>query len=120
MPIACQSHYTVRLDCPRALCTLLKGLSKPQLTSLSLLTFGLFVAGNCQLPRVAVKLPLPTGAASLTQRLRRLVMNKAIEPAELFRPVAGFLLSCFGGARLADGRGRLGQQAQLAASGCPA
>lgn len=93
MPIACQSYYTVR----ERLRTLLAGVSKPQLTNLSLLTFGLFAAGNSQLPRIAAKLPLMTGAASLTQRLRRLLMNKAIEPTKLYRPVAGFLLSCFGG-----------------------
>jgi len=92
MPIACQPYYTVR----ERLHTFL-AVSKPQLTNLSLLTFGLFAAGNCQLPRIAAQLPLLTGAASLTQRLRRLLMNKAIGPAKLYRPVAGFLLSCFGG-----------------------
>jgi hypothetical protein len=76
---------------------LLHGLSKPRLTNLSLLVFGLFAAGNSQLPRVAAKLPLPTGAASLTQRLRRLLMNRAVEPDALYAPVARFLLSCFVG-----------------------
>ena len=98
MPIAYPSYST------RSFCTVrerlratLLGVSKPQLTNLSLLVFGLFAAGNCQLPRIAAKLPLLTGAASLTQRLRRLLMNKALEPATLYRPVAGFLLSCFSG-----------------------
>ncbi len=58
------------------------------------MTFGLFAAGNCQLPRIAARLPLPAGPASLTQRLRRLLMNPAVEPATLYRPVAGSLLSC--------------------------
>lgn len=72
-------------------------LSKPRLENLSLLVFGLFAAGNCQLPRIAAQLPLLTGAASLTQRLRRLLMNPAIAPTEFYRPVARFLLSCFTG-----------------------
>ncbi len=93
MPIACQSYYTVR----QRLRTILWGVSKPQLTNLSLLVFGLFAAGNCQLPRIATKLPLLTGAASLTQRLRRLLMNPAIEPTKLYQPVATFLLACFTG-----------------------
>ncbi len=98
MPITCQpystqSFYTVR----ERLRTMLRKVSKPQLTNLSLLTFGLFAAGNCQLPRIAAKLPLLTGAASLTQRLRRLLMNSAIKPAKLYQPVAGFLLACFTG-----------------------
>lgn len=98
MPIACQSYstqsfYTVR----QRLRTILRGVSKPQLTNLSLLVFGLFAAGNCQLPRIATKLPLLTGAASLTQRLRRLLMNEAIEPTKLYQPIAGFLLTCFTG-----------------------
>ncbi len=80
MPIACQSYsthsfYTIR----ERLRTILRNVSKPQLTNLSLLTFGLFAAGNRQLPRIAAKLPLLTGAASLTQQLRRLLMNKAIK-----------------------------------------
>jgi len=93
MPIACQAYYTVR----DRLRVFLTSVSKPQLTNLSLLVFGLFAAGNCQLPRIAAKLPLLVGAASLTQRLRRLLMNKAIEPATLFEPVARFLLACFAG-----------------------
>jgi hypothetical protein len=93
MPIACQAYYTVR----NRLCPFLCGLSKPQLTNLSLLVFGLFAAGNCQLPRIAAKLPLLVGAASLTQRLRRLLMNEAIHPTTLYQPVARFLLSCFVG-----------------------
>ena len=93
MPIACQSYYTVR----ERLRAMLAGVSKPQLTNLSLLVFGLFAAGNCQLPRIAAKLPLLTGAASLTQRLRRLLMNPALAPTKLYQPVAGFLLSCFTG-----------------------
>jgi len=96
MPIACQTYYTVRERLRAFLCR----ASKPQLTNLSLLTFGLFAAGNSQLPRIAVKLPLLTGAASLTQRLRRLLMNPAIEPSTLYQPVARFLLSCFAGGRL--------------------
>ena len=101
MPIVCHSYstrsfYTVR---ERLRATLL-GVSKPRLTSLSLLVFGLFAAGNCQLPRIAAKLPLLTGVASLTQRLRRLLMNLAIEPAKLYQPVAGFLLACFTGGRV--------------------
>ena len=97
MPTACHAYYTVR-DRLRAF---LK-VSKPQLTNLSLLTFGLFAAGNSQLPRIAVKLPLPVEAASLTQRLRRLLRNKAIEPSTLYSAVARFLLTAFagGGARL--------------------
>lgn len=75
-------------------------MSKPQLTNLSLLVFALFTAGNCQLPRIATKLPLPAGAASLTQRLRRLLMNEAIKPTTLYQSVAGFLLSCFAGGRV--------------------
>ena len=92
MPIACPSYYTVR----ERLRTFLK-VSKPQLTNLSLLTFGLFAAGSSQLPRIAAKLPLLTGPASLTQRLRRLLMNKAIEPYTLYQPVARFLLTAFCG-----------------------
>ncbi len=98
MPTACQTYstqsfYTVR----ERLHNLLQTVSKPQLTNLSLLVFGLFAAGNCQLPRIAAKLPLLTGAANLTQRLRRLLMNKALKPTQLYQPVAGFLLSCFAG-----------------------
>lgn len=93
MPIACPPYYTVR----ERLRVLLHGVSKPQLTNLSLMVFGLFAAGNCQLPRIATKLPLLTGAASLTQRLRHLVMNPAVEPAHVYQPVASFLLSCFAG-----------------------
>lgn len=93
MPIACHTYYTVR----ERLRAFLGGVSKPQLTNLSLLVFGLFAAGNCQLPRIATKLPLLTGAASLTQRLRRLLRNKAVKPPELYQPVARFLLSCFVG-----------------------
>ena len=98
MPIACQSYYTVR----ERLCASLVGVSKPQLTNLSLLVFGLFAAGNCQLPRIATKLPLLTGSASLTQRLRRLLKNEAIEPTTLYQPIARFLLAAFrgGNARL--------------------
>jgi len=92
MPIACQPYYTVR----ERLRTFLK-VFKPQLTNLSLLTFGLFAAGNSQLPRIAAKLPLLTGAASLTQRLRRLLMNRAIAPCTLYQPVACFLLAAFCG-----------------------
>jgi len=92
MPIACQTYYTVR----ERLRTLLR-VSKPQLTNLSLLVFGLFAAGNCQLPRIAARLPLMTGAAGLTQRLRRLLMNRAIEPDTLYAPVARLLLSRFTG-----------------------
>ncbi len=96
MPFHCSAYYTV--SCVRQrLSTVLAGVSKPQLENLSLLTFGLFAAGNCQLPRIAVKLPLLTGAASLTQRLRRLLMNKAIEPATLYPPVPRFLLAAFAG-----------------------
>ena len=71
MPIACQAYYTVR----ERLRGFLSKASKPQLNNLSLLTFGLFAAGNSQLPRIAAKRPLLTEAASLTQRLRRLLMN---------------------------------------------
>ncbi len=103
MPIACQAYYTVRNRLRDFLC----GASKPQVTNLSLLVYGLFAAGNCQLPRIATKLPLLVGAASLTQRLRRLLMNEvneALQPATLYQPaatlyqpVARFLLSCFVG-----------------------
>ena len=93
MPLPCQAYYTVR----ERLRPLLTGLSRPQLTNLSLLVFGLLAAGNCQLPRIAVKLPLPVGSASLTQRLRRLLMNDALKPDTLYRPVARLLLSCFTG-----------------------
>lgn len=93
MPTACHAYYTVR----DRLRTFFSGLSKPRLTNLSLLVFGLFAAGNCQLPRIATGLPLSAGAASLTQRLRRLLMNRAVEPATLYGPVARFLLSCFTG-----------------------
>jgi DDE family transposase len=93
MPTARQAYYTIR----ERLRAFLGGASKPQLTNLSLLVFGLFAAGNSQLPRIAAKLPLPSGAASLTQRLRRLLMNEAVKPTELYRPVARFLLSCFAG-----------------------
>lgn len=93
MPTACQTYYTVR----ERLRTFLCGLSKPRLENLSLLVFGLFAAGNCQLPRIATTLPLSTGAASLTQRLRRLLMNRAIEPTTLYQSVARSLLSCFVG-----------------------
>ena len=98
MPTVCQSYYTVR----ERLCAFLCGVSKPQLNNLSLLVFGLFAAGNCQLPRIAAKLPLLTGSASLTQRLRRLLKNEAIEPTKLYQPVARFLLAAFcgGNARL--------------------
>ncbi len=92
MSTACQSYYTVR----ERLRSLLR-VSVPQLTNLSLLAFGLFAAGNCQLPRIAAKLPLMIGTASLTQRLRRLLMNRAIEPTALYQPVARLLLSRFGG-----------------------
>lgn len=93
MPTACQPYYTVR----ERLRALLGSVSKPQMTNLSLLVFGLFAAGHCQLPRIATRLPLPTGAASLTQRLRRLLRNGAIRPTALYRSVARFLLSCFTG-----------------------
>lgn len=93
MPIVCPAYYTVR----ERLRAFLTPVSKPQLTNLSLLTFGLFAAGNSQLPRIAAKLPLLTGAAGLTQRLRRLLMNPAIEPGTLYQPVARFLLACFTG-----------------------
>ena len=105
MPTACHAYYTVRDRLSR----LLGGLSKPQITTLSLLVFGLFaagncqlprIAGNCQLPRIAARLPILTGAAGLTQRLRRLLMNKAIKPAEVYRPVARLLLSCFIGGQV--------------------
>jgi len=92
MSAACQTYYTVR-DRLRAFLD----VSKPQLTNPSLLVFGLFTAGNCQLPRIAVKLPLLTGAASLTQRLRRLLMNRAVTPTTLYAPVARFLLAAFTG-----------------------
>ncbi len=92
MPIACQSYYTVR----ERLRALLR-VSRPQLTNLSLLVFGLFAAGHCQLPRIAARLPLLVGAASLTQRLRRLLMNRAVEPDTLYQPVARLLLSRFAG-----------------------
>jgi hypothetical protein len=92
MPPACHSYYTVRERLRAFLC-----VSKPQLTNLSLLVFGLFTAGNCQLPRIAAKLPLLVGAASLTQRLRRLLMNRAVEPPALYQPVARFLLAAFTG-----------------------
>ncbi len=92
MPIACHAYYTVR-DRLRAFLE----VSRPQLTNLSLLTFGLFAAGNSQLPRIAVKLPLPVGAASLTQRLRRLLRNEALAPGALYAPVARFLLAAFAG-----------------------
>jgi hypothetical protein len=92
------SHYTQVYSAIRErLSALLENLSKPQLTNLSLLTFGLFAAANCQLPRIAAKLPLLTGVASLTQRLRRLLMNNAVQPTKLYQPVAAFLLSCFSG-----------------------
>ena len=90
MPTACQAYYTVRERLSRLLC----GVSKPQLTNLSLLTFGLFAAGHCQLPRIATRLPLLTGTASLTQRLRRLLRNGAIAPTQVYQPVARFLLAC--------------------------
>lgn len=96
MPFRCPAYYTVSTVRQR-LRSVLTGLSKPQLENLSLLTFGLFAAGNCQLPRIAAKLPLLVGAASLTQRLRRLLMNRAIEPATLYPPVARFLLATFAG-----------------------
>lgn len=99
MPIACQAYYTVR-ERLRGFLSGPSGASKPQLTNLSLLTFGLFAAGNCQLPRIATKLPLREGSASLTQRLRRLLMNPALEPTTLFKPVARFLLNCFAGSNI--------------------
>ena len=71
MPIACHAYYTVRYTVRGRLGAFLTPLSKPQLTNLSLLTFGLFAAGNSPLPRIAAMLPLLTGAASLTRRLRR-------------------------------------------------
>ncbi len=74
--------------------TFLCGLSKPRIENLSLLIFGLFAAGNCQMPRIAAQLPLSTGAAGLTQRLRRLLMNPAIKPITQYQPVAPYLLSC--------------------------
>jgi hypothetical protein len=95
MPIACPTYYTVR----ERLRAFLTRASKPQLTNLSLLTFGLVAAGNSQLPRIAAKLPLLTGPASLTQRLRRLLRNKAIEPTTLYQPIARFLLRAFGGGK---------------------
>ena len=85
MPTACQAYYTAR----ERLSALLSTVSKPQLINLSLLTVGLFAAVNCQLPRIAAKLPLLTSPASLTQRLRRLLMNPAIEPAKLSQPALG-------------------------------
>ena len=45
-----------------------------------------------------LNLPLLTGAISLTQRLRRLLTNQAIEPTLLYRPVARFLLLGFASA----------------------
>lgn len=47
MPIACQAYCTVRERLP----TLLRGVSNLQMTNLSLLTFGMFAAGKCLLPR---------------------------------------------------------------------
>ena len=116
MPTACQPYYTVR----ERLRTLLRNVSKPQLTNLSLLTFGLFAAGNSQLPRIAAKLPLLTGAASLTQRLRRLLMNRAIEPYTLYQPVACFLLTAFcgGEAWLILDATDLGGRLPVLAGGC--
>ena len=115
MPIACQPYYTVR----ERLRTFLK-VSKPQLTNLSLLTFGLFAASNSQLPRIAANLPLLTGAASLTQRLRRLLINRAIEPCTLYQPVACFVLTAFcgGEARLILDATDLGGRLPVLAGGC--
>ena len=59
MPIACHAYYTVR-DRLRAFLR----VSRPQLTNLSLLTFGLFAAGNSPLPRIAAKLPRCQTAAA--------------------------------------------------------
>ena len=47
MPTACHVYYTVYTVRER-LRVFLAGASKPQLTNLSLLTFGLFAAGNCR------------------------------------------------------------------------
>ena len=49
---------------------------RSQLTNLSLLTFGLFAAADSQLPHVAAKLPLLTGAASLTPYSKARVYTK--------------------------------------------
>ncbi len=87
MPIACHAYYTARDRLRAFLLRAFLKVSRPQLTNLSLLTFGLFAAGNSQLPRLAVRLPLPVGAASLTQRLRRLLRNEALAPGTLYAPV---------------------------------
>lgn len=101
MPIACQTYYNTYYTVRDRLRAFLSRASKPQLTNLSLLTFGLVAAGNSQLPRIAAKLPLLTGPASLTQRLRRFLRNKAIEPTTLYhyQPVAWCLLMAFGGGK---------------------
>jgi len=94
MPNSCHAYYTVR---QRLYPFLVEVASKPQIDNISLLTFGLFAALHCQLPRIAAKLPLAGGVASSTQRLVRLVKNKAIQAPTWYLPVARFLLCCFAG-----------------------
>jgi hypothetical protein len=96
MSISYHAYYTVRDTLHRFLAP----LSKPQRHNVSLFVYGLFAAGNCQLPRIAAKLPLVVGAASITQRLERLLKNPHIQPAALYKPVTRFLLSCFSGGSL--------------------
>jgi hypothetical protein len=59
MPNFCHAYYTVR---QRLYPFLVEVASKPQIENISLLTFGLFAALHCQLPRIAAKLPLAGGS----------------------------------------------------------
>lgn len=95
MTTFCQAYHCVKTHLSSCL-----QASKPQIVNVSLLTFGVFSAGNCQLPRVAATLPVAAGVASATQRLERLLKNRAIEPATMYASVARVMLSRFTGGRV--------------------
>jgi len=98
MSASCASYLTLKTK----LQPLLIYASHPQQSNLALFVYGLFLALHCQLPKIALRLPLRIRAASLTQRLERFLKNPLVEASVWYKPFARHLLAPY-----ADGQVRL-------------
>jgi len=67
--------------------------SKPQCRNLALLCQALAVGENCHLAILALGLPLPGPRENLVQRLRRLLKQEELHPAQCYLPVVRHLFA---------------------------
>ncbi len=92
----CRDYVLMR----ERLVSFLPGASKPQVTNIALLVYGLIQAGDCRLRRIARHLPVRAGVGAARERLLRLMKNPALDPLVLYAPMAAFALCRFAGGRL--------------------